>query len=408
MLFSLRIALSSLSTHKLRTALAMLGIFLGALALTGVRHVSESMVKKAELETAQLGPNLMAAFSGTMKFRRNGLRVDPTHKNFKINDALALLQGVPAVVKVAPFLAYPQKIRSGNTTTSCQIIATWPDYQDVRSYRPEWGRFFTMEEEERRDMVCVLGKTIAERLFKDPAAAVGQSVFVYRARLRVLGVMQEKGRDIAGTNQDEQVFVPLSTFMRRMANKFYIHGAYMRLADGADFDATKETVSAVLRLRHGINAEAGEEDDFKVITPQDAKKLQTQALDLVQTLGIISSTLSFAVGGLGVLSIMILLVRARRMEIGIRRAVGARRRDIILQFLYESSAMATAGGAAGVAVALALLSIAYALADLPAVYDPWLITQALTGSAALGVLAGAYPAWQAAKVQVLDVLRSKE
>jgi len=406
MFFSLRIALSSLSTHKMRTVLAMLGIFLGALALTGVRHVSKSMVRKAEIETAELGPNLMAAFSGTMRFRRGNAGDDAAFKSFKISDAQAIAQSVPQVRLAAPFLAFAQPIRSSQAATTAQIIATWPDYQRIRSLTPEYGRFFTMREEEDRDMVCVLGRAIAERLFKDPAQAVGKSVFVYRAKLRVVGVIEAKGRDLSGANQDEQVFTPLSTYMRRMSNKDFIHGVYMQLADGADAEAAKESTAALLRLRHELKE--GAADDFTVMTPKDAQKLQTEALDLVGVLGVISSTLSFAVGGLGVLSIMVLLVRARRMEIGVRRAVGARRKDIILQFLFESSAMSTVGGAAGVLAALALLFAAYSLAGLPAVYDPWLILQALGGSAALGVAAGAYPAWQAAKVQVLEVLRNKE
>jgi putative ABC transport system permease protein len=402
-----RLALRSLATHKLRTGLAMLGVFLGALALTGVLHVSLAMERKAVLETEKLGPNLLMAMTGGIRFRRGDVRPDSGNTNLKLGDALALRRGLPSAEMAAPFLVFTRPIRAGNTTTNCQMVATWPNYPEIRGNQPAIGRFFTQEDLDDRAMVCVLGPAIAERLFGSDRAALGQSVLIYRARLRVVGVMEEKGADLSGTNQDEQVFVPLSTFMRRMSNKDYIHGVYLRLGQGSDFEAARNTAQYILRHRHGINPERGQADDFRVLTAADTMRLKKQALDLVQTLGVISSSLSFGIGGLGILSIMILLVRARRLEIGIRRAVGARRGDILRQFLLESGAMSAAGGLAGTLAALLLLAVTYQLGHFPPVYDPGIIAGALLGSAALGLAAGAYPAWQAAHVNVLDVLRGE-
>lgn len=407
MFFSLRIALRSLATHKMRTILAMLGVFLGALALTGVLHISLAMERKAVAETEKLGPNLLFAMSGNIRFRRGDIRADAGNTKFKLPDAVALLRGLPAAVGGVPYLAFASPIRAGDKKTLCQMVGTWPDYPAIRSSRTQYGRFFNQEEEDAKEMVCVLGQTIATRLFGRAEAAVGQSVSIFRARLTVVGVMEEKGADVSGASQDEQVFVPLSTYMRRLSNKNYLHGVYIQLAEGADFEAAKDTATLILRRRHGIDPAKGQPDDFRVLTAKDTMQLKQQALDLVQTLGYISSSLSFAIGGLGILSIMILLVRARRLEIGIRRAVGARRADIIRQFLIESGAMSAVGGAAGTFAALALLAVAYKLGDFPSVYNAWLITGSLAGSAALGLAAGAYPAWQAANVEVLAVLRDE-
>ncbi len=407
MFFSLRIALRSLATHKMRTILAMLGVFLGALALTGVLHISLAMERKAVEETEKLGPNLLFAMSGNIRFRRGDIRADAGNTKFKLPDAVALLRGLPAAVGGVPYLAFASPIRAGDKKTVCQMVGTWPDYPAIRSSHTQYGRFFNQEEEDAKEMVCVLGQTIATRLFGRAEAAVGQSVSIFRARLTVVGVMEEKGADVSGASQDEQVFVPLSTYMRRLSNKNYIHGVYIQLAEGADFEAAKDTATLILRRRHGIDPAKGQPDDFRVLTAKDTMQLKQQALDLVQTLGYISSSLSFAIGGLGILSIMILLVRARRLEIGIRRAVGARRADIIRQFLIESGAMSAVGGAAGTLAALALLAVAYKLGDFPSVYNAWLITGSLAGSAALGLAAGAYPAWQAANVEVLAVLRDE-
>jgi putative ABC transport system permease protein len=406
-LLSLKIALQALATHKLRTVLAMLGVFLGALALTGVRHVSKAMVRQAEIEVEKLGPNLFAVFAGQTRFSRGGnARTAGGANTFQLDDADAVIRSLPGVVKAVPIITRTMPMRSGNTTVQCQMVATWPDYPEVRNFEPDSGRFFSWDEERERAKVVVLGRKIAQRLFGDPQNAVGKVVYVFRSGLVVAGVMEEKGSDISGTDQDEQVFVPLSTYMRRMANQTWVTGVFLQMADGTDFNRTKAAATQLMRVRHAIVS--GKKDDFSVLTAEDTMQLKQQALDLVDVLGLISSTLSFAVGGLGILSIMILLVRARRLEIGVRRAMGARKRDIIRQFLLESGMMSVVGGGAGVLTALALLTVVYTVGNFPYVFDIWLIAQAVCGSALLGFVAGAYPAWQAANVEVLQVLRNKE
>jgi putative ABC transport system permease protein len=406
MFFDLKIALSSLKAHRLRTILAMVGVFLGALALTGVQHISLGMLRKAQVETAKLGTNLFIARSGQVSFRRTGeARVRNEARTFSLADARALMNTLPSARLGAPFVSQTMPIRAGDIKIPSQLVATWPTYPGVRNFVPEYGRFFNWEEEDRRAKVCVLGRKIAERLFGRPEAALGREVFFFRAGARVIGVMEEKGADITGTDQDEQVFVPLSTFMRRLANQDWISGVYLQLASPGDYARAKKAAEHVLRRRHRIGT--GQKDDFSVLTAQDTMKVQQQALDLVQTLGMISSSVSFAVGGLGILSIMILLVRTRRLEIGIRRAVGARRRDIMRQFILEAGLMAGIGGGLGVVAAAGLVLIVYKVGQMPVVYDPLLILGPLAGSVLLGLAAGAYPAWQAAHVEVLDVLRNE-
>lgn len=404
-MLSLRIALGSLASHKLRTALAMLGVFLGALALTGVQHISLSMTRKAEIETEKLGPNLFMAVSGQLSFRRSGsASLSGMAMNFTEDDARALVVGIPSALRGAPFHTVPMDIRHAERKIPAQIVATTVDYPEVRSFRSETGRFFTPQEQKGRALVCVLGRDIAVSLFGNPQAALGRLVHVFRTPMRVVGVMEAKGRDISGANQDEQVFVPLQTFLRRLANQTWITGVFIRLAPGSSPDEAAESATTILRGRHRILP--GEEDDFTVLAARDAMRLQREALELVNILGVISSSLSFAVGGLGILSMMVLLVRARRIEIGIRRAMGARRADIIRQFLFESGLMAASGGILGTLAAILLLPIVCVLGDFPFLLDPVLLLGTLAGSAALGLLAGAYPAWQASRLQVLDVLRS--
>ena len=401
---TLKLALSSLAAHKLRAVLAMLGVFLGALALTGVQHVSKAMVVQAEQEVEKLGPNLFAARAGQVRFRRGSAGTSGASKTFTLADALALQGSLPGVLQAAPFVETSGQLRAGANKVPAQMVATWPQYPAVRAFKPAWGRFFTQAEEDRKAKVIVLGQKVASRLFGSPEAALGGQVFLFRAGFRVVGIMEPKGRDLSGSDQDEQVFVPLSTYMRRAANQDWISGVYMQLAKGTDVDLTSRTAEHILRTRRGLRP--GQRNDFYVMAAKETMRLQQEALNLVQTLGIISASVSFAVGGLGILSIMTLMVRMRRVEIGVRRAIGARQKDIVRQFLLEAGVMSATGGALGVLAAAGLMTVVYQLGVFPAVYDPLLMAGSLLGSAVIGLLAGAYPAWEASRVQILDVLRN--
>jgi len=296
-------------------------------------------------------------------------------------------------------------VSNSKTKVSSQILGVWPAYREVRDLELAAGRFLNDEDGNDLARVCVLGSRVAERLFGSAEAAMGQQVFFFRASARVVGVLAPKGADIVGTDQDDQVLVPLATYLRRLSNQSWVSGVYIQLARPGDEAVTKDAAGAILRQRHHIAA--GGKDDFTLVTARDTMKMQKQALDLVQTLGWISSGVSFAVGGLGILSIMVLLVRTRRLEIGVRRAVGARRRDIIRQFMLEAGVMAGIGGVCGVLLGMALVVIVTLVGKMPLVVDPLLLVGTLLGSLLLGLVAGAYPAWTAARVEVLDVLRSE-
>jgi putative ABC transport system permease protein len=402
---NLRIAISSLAAHKWRAILAMVGVFLGALAFTGVQHVSEIMVRQAEMETEKLGPNLYAVMAGSIRFRRSGTVSSVANvRNFTLGDAQAVIDGVPSVMEGTPFVSTTMQVRAEGRAMAARLMATLPNYQSIRSYYPDHGRFFDEAEVRDHAKVCVLGLSLASRLFGKPEDAVGRSVYLFRASFRVVGAMEAKGRDLSGEDQDEYLLMPLTTYMRRVSNQPWVNGVFLRLSKEAGLDAVGASATDIMRARHAIDP--GEDDDFSAMSPKDAIQLQRQALDLMTTLGAITSSISFAVGGMGILSIMILVVRSRRVEIGIRRAVGGRRRDIVRQFLFESGLMAAVGGALGVVTTLGLVTAGSALADLPLIVDPANLGLTLLGSCALGVLAGAYPAWQAANIEILDVLKS--
>ena len=407
MLFILKIAIASLRIHRLRTILAVVGVLLGALCLTAVQHIGQAMYDKAEAETAKLGTNLFMARSGQLRFSPipGTSRARREATTFTVADAEALIQQLPMAKLGSPFATRSMPVRSGGTKVQSAIIGVWPAYTKVRDLDLASGRFFTTQEEQESAKVCVLGSKVAERLFGSSAAALGEQVFFFRANARVIGVLAPKGADIVGSDQDDQVLVPLSTYLRRLANQDWISGVYITLNHPEEEAAAKTAAEALLRQRHHLGN--GKKDDFFLMSARDTMKVQQQALDLVRTLGWISSGVSFAVGGLGILSIMVLLARTRRLEIGVRRAVGARRRDIIRQFIFESGLMAATGGLLGVLIGLGLAALVAFFGTMPFHLDLLLVTAVLGGSLGLGLLAGAYPAWEAAQVEVLEVLRGE-
>lgn len=407
MIFVLKIAIASLRIHRLRTILAIVGVLLGALSLTAVQHIGQAMYGKAEAETAKLGTNLFMARSGQLRFSpaSGTSRARREATTFTLADAEILIEQLPMAKRGSPFATRSMPVRSGGTKVQSSIIGVWPVYLEVRDLDLSVGRFFTDQEERESAKVCVLGSKVAERLFGSSAAALGEQVFFFRANARVIGVLAPKGTDIVGSDQDDQVLVPLSTYLRRFANQNWISGVYITLAHPEDEAGAKAAAEAILRQRHHLGD--GRKDDFFLMTARDTMKIQQQALDLVRTLGWISSGVSFAVGGLGILSIMILLARTRRLEIGVRRAVGARRGDIIRQFIFESGLMSVTGGLLGVLGGLGLAALVSFFGKMPFQVDLALVLSILGGSLGLGLLAGAYPAWEAAQVEVLEVLRGE-
>ncbi len=406
MLTHLRIALGSLAAFKTRTAMAMLGVCFGALSLCGSLHVARAMVRQAEIETVQLGPNLMMALAGSFRLGRFGGDEAPGRAPFSVADAETLVAHLPGVAKAAAFAALVSDIRHGEQTVKCQLLAVQADFPDVRSFRPALGRFFTGPEETQRARVCVLGRKIAASLFPDQPieAALGQTVILLGAPLEVVGVMEEKGADVTGRDQDEYVFLPLSTYIWRLTRNSWINGVFLQMEPGADLQAAKENAEGVLRLRR--RTPPGFRDDFQVYLAEDRMRLKREALALVQSLGALAAAVSFSIGGLSILSVMVLMVRLRRREIGVRRALGARRRDIVAQFLFESWLIAFAGGAAGAVGALLVVTGVYRYMDLPHVYSLWYVLGTLAGATLLGLGAGAAPAKNASRGEIVRLLRA--
>jgi putative ABC transport system permease protein len=402
---NLKISLRSLANFKLRTALAVLGVFFGTFSLIVVSNLADSLALKTEQEIDNLGTNLIVVVSG--QIRRHGPNVPLAGRAMTLTpgDAEAIAQSLPAAAQVSPsgFKAFP--VRRGNTVLKAIAVnGVTANFSDVRNFPVETGSPITDEDDRLQRKVALIGRTTAEKLFGSENP-IGKTILVWRVPCQVIGVMVEKGVDVVGNDQDNQVFVPLTTFLRNLTNRENVNIIYVQAVSSEAIIPLRGEIEALLRVRHGIRKD--EKDDFTVVDLKEFTALKSRAMDLITVLGRIAAGASFLIGALGILSIMTLIVNERRVEIGIRRAVGSRKRDIILQFLMESSFISLSGGVIGMAAGFVMsLAIAQVLRYPASVSVPGLLT-AFAASALSGILAGIYPSLKATAIHPVDIIRSK-
>jgi len=395
---NLTIAIRSLCRHRLRTALAVLGVFLGTSSLIVVYNISESLSEKTKLETESLGKNLIIVTSGIVRRVGPSQRLLSTATTLKTEDSEALRQYSYLVKDTAPSANKPFPVRYGSKTLlGINIVGTKRNFPNIRSFYPERGRFFSKEDEKTLQRVAVLGSAVSRELFGDEDP-IGRYIYIYRVPMRVIGVMEPKGVDISGMDQDNQIFIPLSTYMRRFVNIDYINTIYVQARDEAFISPLKREIEALLRARHG-------KEDFTIIDMKEVTALRSQAMDIVSVLGKISSAVSFTIGAIGILSIMILIVNERRLEIGIRRAIGARKKDIALQFLIESSGIALTGGSIGAVMGFLISISIFRFGSLPFSVSILGIILSTIISILVGIVAGIYPAKRATSIEPVHIIR---
>jgi putative ABC transport system permease protein len=401
---NLKIAVRSLLNFKLRTALAILGVFLGTFSLIVVSNLSDSLMIKTEKEAESFGKNLLIVRSGVVRKMGTSTRLLSEATTLTIEDAQAVVLGSRFISDVSASGNKLFPVRYENTVLkSILVVGVPPNYPAIRNFPVAEGRFISPEDDRTLNKVAVIGTKVAERLFgkEDP---IGKHVLISRVPCRVIGIMQEKGVDISGVDQDNQIFVPLNTYLRRFVNKDYINSISVQVTDEQFLLPARTQIEEILRLRHKIKN--SQNDDFTVIDLKDVMALKTQAMSMIRVLGRVSAVVSFLIGGLGILSIMILIVNERRVEIGIRRAVGSRKRDIVLQFLLEASFISFSGGSVGVLLSSVASILIFWFAKLPFTLSPAGHLISFLASITVGILAGIYPSQKAIRIQPVDVIRA--
>ena len=408
---TLRTALASLGTNKLRTGLTLLGIVIGVAAVISLMAIGRGVQQTITERIQSLGTNLLFVRAGasTQGGISGGLG---SAASLTLDDAYALLDPVfaPSVSAVAPELTTSARVVAGRENTSTQIAGVTPEYQFVRKFTVASGQFIGAGHVERSSQVAVLGAGVAETLFgsRDP---VGQAVRINGRQFSVIGVLETKGSGFLRF-QDQQVMVPITTAYYRLASQRTAQGSInvqtinVQMPSVEVMDAALQEVATVLRLRHRITRE----DDFSITNQQDTiEALQEATNSFVIFLGTIAG-ISLLVGGIGIMNIMLVSVTERTREIGIRKAMGAKRRDILFQFVSEATLLSLSGGGVGVFLGLGLSQLLngrtlIGTQPTQTAFSGDIALLALGVSAAIGLFFGIYPAIRAARLHPIEALR---
>jgi putative ABC transport system permease protein len=396
-----KVAFRALRRNKLRTALTMLGIIIGVgavIAMVGIGNGAKAQVKD---RIAALGQNVIQIFAGNVS--RGGVRSGfGGAGTLTVEDALAMQKEVPGVAAVSPEVRSGAQVMAGNNNWSTSVMGESIDYLAIRQWDLEDGAMFSEADTRSAAKVCILGKTVADNLFPEDDP-VGKIIRIKNVPIKVLGVLKPKGASMFGSDQDDVIIVPYTTGMKRFAGATMLRSILAQAATADQINEAQNGITDLLRQRHRI--QAGRDDDFIIRNQQEIAETQTAAMDTMTALLAGVAIISLIVGGIGIMNIMLVSVTERTREIGIRMAVGARGRDILLQFLIEAVALSSTGGLLGIGLGIGGARLLTIIKDWPTLISPDSIVIAFVFSAAVGVFFGFYPARKASQLDPIDALR---
>ena len=403
MLDVIRLAFRALTRNSMRTLLTMLGMIIGVAAVITMLALGNGAKASVQASIASLGTNTLMISSGSVN--RGGVRSGAFgSESLTVEDAEALRQEASALMAVAPLTQNSSQLVYGNKNWNSSISGTNSDFMIARNWELDRGRFFSERELRVSAKVCVLGSSVVENLFEgeDP---IGKTIRIGSVPCEVIGVLKTKGESGFGQNQDDTVLVPYTTAMKRMFSLTSLRTILVSAKDEDSTSQAEQQITDILKRRHRI-AE-GAESDFTVRSQAEFAERAAESSQVFTALLAGIASVSLLVGGIGIMNIMLVSVTERIKEIGIRLAVGAKKRDIRSQFLVESIVMSVTGGGIGVLLALATAQAAARYSQWPMLVEPSSVVLAFTFSAAVGVFFGYYPAVKASRLDPIQALRSE-
>jgi putative ABC transport system permease protein len=394
-----RVALSAIAVNKMRSFLTMLGIIIGIAAVITMVALGEGAQRQVQAQLQSLGTNVLTVRPGAEVFGR----VDRGETRLTARGASAIQSEATVISAISPEMQRRQQVTYLNSNANLQIIGAWPDYFPIQNHRLTAGRYFTEGEERGRRRVAVLGSAVGARLGNRPSETlVGETIRIRGIPFEVVGVVAEKGEQ-GWMNPDETIYVPLATAQFRVFGTDRVNAIYVQASAPNTMEAAVGEIDRALRREHRLAP--GAPSDFNV--RNQASLLETFQ-ETAQTFGFLLAGIAFislVVGGIGIMNIMLVSVTERTREIGVRKALGARRRDIMLQFLVEAVVLCLAGGILGVLAGWGGATVLSQTAGWNTAIAPGSIGLAIGFAAAVGIFFGMWPARRAASLDPIVALR---
>jgi len=352
-----------------------------------------------------MGTDLIMVTPAQIRSSAGRAQIRGTVTTLTPRDADAIFEEVPEIMAVAPWASQRMPVKFEALSSTTTILGVSPTVLEVLNVGTAMGSFYTERDELTAGRSVVMGPAVARALFgQEPA--VGQKVLIGKVPFEVIGVLFPRGTDLSGTDQDDVVMIPLRTSLRRVFNQEWLGGIYLRARSGSEMERAEDQVRWLLRDRHRLDR-IGADDDFEIHTQQEIMAAQQEIGDTFTTLVGAIAAVSLLVGGVGILAVMLMSVRERTREIGLRLAVGGRRRDIRTQFLTEAVMLGVGGGLVGVALGLAAATALAIATDWAIQVEPFSVSFSFGFSLLVGVFFGVYPAHRASLLNPVEALRSE-
>jgi putative ABC transport system permease protein len=402
---NIKLSWKALSANKSRTSFAIIGLSIGITTVLVMVSIGNGARKKMTEQFEKMGANMIAVNSGKMSKVIGRAQQINLVTTLILKDADAIVEECPSVEKVVPTADAYMKIRYGDAATMSMVQGVSPDYPKVKNFPVREGRFFTNKEDKLTKRVAVLGYQIQTSLFgdKDP---IGEIIFIRNIPFEVIGTLTSKGVSADGANEDKVVVIPIQTSLRRVLNRDYLNRIFVQAKKKEVMRSAENEIESLLRKRHKLNAR-NKENDFTLDNKLNAMNAEKESSRMFTWLIVGVGGISLLVGGVGVLAVMLLSIRERTSEIGLRISVGARKKDIVWQFLSEASMLGITGGMAGVVTGLLIAWIVGATTQWSTYISVDSVAFSVVFSITIGLIFGVFPALKAAQLDPIQALQKE-
>lgn len=398
-----KIALRAIAANKLRSFLTMLGIIIGVASVIAMLAIGQGSKKSIQANIAEMGSNMIMIRPGQDKGPGGAQQDASDMQTLKLKDYETLKEQSKYLAAISPNVNASGQFINGNNNTPSTMYGISPDYLQIRQQKVKDGEMFTDEDVKTSAKVCVIGKTVADNLFTNGEDPIGKVIRYNKIPFRIVGVLESKGYNSFGMDQDDVVFAPYTTVMKRILSVTYLQGINASAITEDMTDLAIEDVTNILRENHKLKGV--DEDNFTIRSQQEMAEMMNSTSDAMTVLLLVVACISLVVGGIGIMNIMYVSVTERTKEIGLRMSVGARGIDILNQFLIESVLLSVTGGLIGVLCGIGAAVGINVFAHWPIQIQPWSVLLSFVVCSATGIFFGWYPAKKAASLDPIEAIR---